>query len=107
MIGTFSSLASALRPVVISVSSCTRLSLRDLRAGEQLQIVDDEQVEAVLALQPPRARGELRDRDAAALVDVERDALHLARGVGDAAEVVLVDVAAADLVARRRRTARR
>ena len=56
------------------------------------------QVEAALALQPPRAGGELGDRNAAGLVDVERDRLHLAHRLGDLLEVVLGDVAAADLV---------
>ncbi len=42
-------------------------------AREKLEVVDDEHVEPVLALQAPGARGELGDRDAAGLVDVERD----------------------------------
>ena len=70
------------------------------RTGEQLQIVHDQQVQASLPFEAPRPRGELRDRDAAALIDVEGNALHLPRGVGDAAKIVLIDVAAADLVAR-------
>ena len=96
--GTLRSLASAFRPVVISVSSCTRLSRLRFRAGQQLQIIDDEHVEAALALQPARARGELRDRNAAGLVDVERDRLHLEHRLRDEMELVLGDVAAADLV---------
>ena len=58
-----SSLAIAFRPRVISESSCTRFSLR-LRAdrADQLQIVDDDEAEAVLALQPPRARAQRRHR---------------------------------------------
>ena len=63
---------------------------------QQLDVVDDQQVEAALALQPPRARGELRDREAAGLVDVERDRLHLARHLRDAVEIASVDLAAAD-----------
>ena len=63
-----------------------------------MQIVDDQQVEAALALEPARARGELGDRDAAGLVDVEGDRLHVAHGLGDPVEILLGDVAAADLV---------
>ena len=43
-----------------------------------------------------RARGELGDREAAGLVDIERDRLHLARGFRDAVEVAGLDLAAAD-----------
>ena len=74
---------------MISVSSCTRFSPFLAGAGEQLEVVDDEQVEAALALQAAGARRELGDRDAAGLVDVERDRLHLAGGVGDLVEIVL------------------
>ena len=45
-----------------------------------------------------RAGRELRDRDAAGLVDVEGNLLHLADRVGDVVKVALGDVAAADLV---------
>ena len=67
------------------------------RAGDELQVVDDQEVEAALPLQPARAGGELADRDAAGLVDVERDALHLLRHLDDAVELILVDGAAADV----------
>ena len=97
MIGTLSSLASALRLVVISVTSCTRFSCdAPARALQQLDVVDDQQVEALLPLQPPRARGELRDRQAAGLVDEERQVLQLDRDVLDLLEVALVDAAAPD-----------
>ena len=46
-------------------------------AGEELEIVDHEDIEALLALQAPGACDELRDGDAAGLVDVERHPLHL------------------------------
>ena len=58
MIGMLSSLASAFRPVVISVTSCTRLALPIATSPQQLEVVDHEQVEALLPLQPPRAGGE-------------------------------------------------
>src|SRR6185437_11342484 len=67
-------------------------------AGEQLQIIDDQQIEPTLALQAARARHELGDRDAAGLVDVERDALHLHHRLRDAMKVIFRDVAAADLI---------
>ena len=54
------------------------------RAVRELEVVDHEDIEALLALEAPGARGELGDGDAAGLVDVEGDALHLAGGVGDA-----------------------
>src|SRR6202790_104939 len=38
---------------------------------QQLDIVDHQKVEALLSFQPARARGELRDRKAAGLVDIE------------------------------------
>ena len=75
---------------------------------QQLEIVDDEQVEALLALQPAGAGGELRDRDAAGLVDIERQ--RSAISIGDVAELVeiaLGDPAAPDLARRRCRSARR
>ena len=49
-----------------------------------------------LPLQPPRAGGKLRDRQAAGLVDEERQMLHLDRYVLDRLEVALADPAAAD-----------
>ena len=64
------------------------------------------EIEALLALEPARARGELGDREAAGLVDVERQVLHLDRHVLDLLEVALGDVAAADRVARGCRSAR-
>ncbi len=65
------------------------LALACADPDEQLEVVDDEHVEPALALEAPGARRELGDRDAAGLVDVERDRLHLARGVGDLVEIVL------------------
>ena len=54
--GTFKSLASALRPVVISVTSCTLRIAPRFRAAEQLQIIDHEDVEAALRRLSRRAR---------------------------------------------------
>ena len=63
-----------------------------------MEIVDHQHVEPALALETARPGGELGDGDAAGLVDVEGDLLHLARRLGDAVEVLFGDVAAADLV---------
>ena len=70
------------------------------RAREQLQVVDDQHIEAALPLQTPGPRRQLGDRNAAGLVDVERDRLHLPRRFGDLVEIILAHVAAADLVGR-------
>ena len=97
IIGTSSSFANALRPVVISVISCTRLSDERLpEPEEQLQVVDDQEVQAALALQPAGARrraGRSRCRRSGRC---RTAALHLLGGGGDALELVGVDVAAAD-----------
>ena len=55
---------------------------------------------AALALQPPRAGGELGDGDAAGLVDIERQMLQLLRHLDDAVELVGIDAAAADALGR-------
>jgi hypothetical protein len=52
-------------------------------AGQQLEIVDDDHVEALLALQAPRARRKLGDRDAAGLVDEQRDFLQVSSSVDE------------------------
>ena len=70
------------------------------RALQQLDVVDHQHVEAALALEPAGARGKLRDRKAAGLVDIERQALQLDRDVLDGLEIGLGDAAAPD-VARR------
>ncbi len=66
-------------------------------ADEELDIVDDQQVEAALALEPAGAGSKLRDGETAGLVDVEGDALHLARGLDDTGEIAFVDAATADI----------
>ena len=81
---------------MISVISCTRLSLRDLEPDKQLQVIDDQHVETVLALEFTRPRRELRNRDAAGLVDEERNARHFRSDFGKLAELGFLDHAAAD-----------
>src|ERR1700676_5333561 len=66
------------------------------RALQQLNIVDHDEVETLLPLQPARARGELRNRKTAGLVDIERQRLQFDRVVADFLEVGLGDAAAAD-----------
>src|SRR3984893_16600346 len=66
------------------------------RTLQQLNIVDHDEVEALLPLQPARARGELRNRKTAGLVDIERQRLQFDRVVADFLEVGLGDAAAAD-----------
>ena len=69
-------------------------------AGQELEIVDDDEAEAPLALQPPRAGGELGDGDAAGLVDIKRQMLQLLGDLDDAVELVGIDAAAADALGR-------
>ena len=69
-------------------------------AGQELEIVDDDEAEPSLALQPPRAGGKLGDGDAAGLVDIEREMLQLLRHLDDAVELVGIDAAAADALGR-------
>ncbi len=71
-----------------------------VRAGDQLQVVDDDQVQADLALQATGPGGQLGDRDAAGGVDIERGFLQLDGRVADPAELAGVDLALAELVAR-------
>src|SRR5581483_10799490 len=63
-------------------------------ALEELDVVDDDEVEAALALQAAGAGGKLGDGEAAGLVDEERRLLHLASGRHDRGELVLGDAAA-------------
>ncbi len=66
-------------------------------ALHQLHVVDDDHVQPALALQAARAGGQLRDRDAAGLVDEQRRLLHHLRAGDELLEVGLGDFAAADL----------
>ena len=65
-------------------------------ARQKLEIVDNDQAEPPLALQSPRAGGELRDGDAAGLVDIEWQVLQLLRHLDDAVELFRIDLPAAD-----------
>ena len=70
-----------------------------LADGDQLQIVDDDQVEAVLlAFQAAGAGGELGDRQAAGGVDEQGAFADLDGRLADAAEIGGVDLALAQLV---------
>ena len=62
-----------------------------------MQVVDDDHVEAALAFQAPGTRCELGNGDAAGVVDVERQRLHALGDGGQLGELILVDVAAADV----------
>ena len=67
-------------------------------ARHQLQVVDDHEAEAVLALEPARAGRQLGDGDAAGLVDVERDGGHFLADLDQRLNSLLVDHAAPDLL---------
>ena len=62
-------------------------------ALQQLEIVDDDQADPVLALQPPRAGAQRGDGEARRVVDVERQRLQIGGGAGEVAEVLLADLA--------------
>ena len=61
------------------------------RALQKLHVVDHQQIESALALEPSRARRQLADRKAAGLVDIERQVLQFDRNVLDLLEFGLVD----------------
>ena len=67
MTGTFSSRARPFNPREISEISWTRLSVR--RPLHQLQVVDDEHVEAVLGLETAGFGADVHDADASGVVD--------------------------------------
>ena len=83
---------------MISVISCTRFSLTSWTSLDELDVVDDDQVEPPLALQAAGAGRQLRDRDAARVVDIERASTASPGGDDEARELLLGQVAAADLV---------
>ena len=70
------------------------------RARQKLEIIHDDEAEAPLALQPPRAGGKLGNGDAAGLVDIKRQVLELLGDLDDAVEFVGIDAAAADALGR-------
>ena len=67
------------------------------RALQKLNIIDDEKIQSALALQPPRAGRQLRDREPAGLIDIEGQVLQFDRDVLDLLEIRFGDAAAADL----------
>ena len=69
------------------VTSCTRFSWERQVGPRQLNVVDDQEIHALLAFQPPGTRGQLRHRQPAGLVDEERQVLQLDRDVLDLLEV--------------------
>jgi len=70
------------------------------RGRDQLQVVDDQQVKPDRTLQAPRPRRQLRDGNAAGVVDIERDVLDDPRRIADAFIVARRDIAPANLVGR-------
>src|SRR5262249_57114899 len=66
------------------------------RALQQVDVIDHEEVETLLSLEPPGEGGKLRDGQSASLVDEERQVLQLDRHVLDLLEVPFVDAAAPD-----------
>jgi len=69
-------------------------------AREELEIVHNDEAEAPLALEPPRARGKLCNGDAAGLVDIKWQMLQLLGDFDDAVEFVGVDASPADALRR-------
>ena len=96
MTGTFNSLASALSEREISEISVARFSLvpGDLH---ELQIVDDDEIEAALALQAPRARADFGGRERRRFVDEDVGAAQLSHRRIDARPVVFLQPAGAQM----------
>ena len=75
------------------------MSLRALaRALQQLEIVDDDQADAVLPLHAAGAGAQRGDGEARRVVDVERQRLELAGGAREVAEILLADLAHAEVL---------
>ncbi len=68
------------------------------RALEELEIVDDDEADAALPLEPAGAGAERRDGEARRVVDIERQAFELGRGPGEVAEILLADLAHAQIL---------
>ena len=94
MTGTFNSRASALSEREISEISVALIFLgaRDLH---ELQIVDDDEVESALALQPASARADLGRRERGRLIDMDARAAELRHGRIDARPVIFLKPAGA------------
>ena len=69
-------------------------------ALEQLEIVDDDHPDALLPLQAAGAGAQRGDGQARRVVDVQRQALQLGRGAGEVAELLLADLARAQVLGR-------
>ena len=99
--GRSSSLASCFSPRLISEISWTRLSFDSLaRPRQQLQVIDDDHADALLPLEPPRAGAQRGDGQPRRIVDVERQRRQLARGARQVAELLLADLAHAQIFGR-------
>src|SRR5262245_29625813 len=66
-------------------------------AGQELEIVDDDEAEPSLTLETACAGGKLSHGDAAGLVNIKRKILQLLRDLDDAVEIIRIDAAAAYL----------
>ena len=93
MTGTLSSRASCFRPRLISLTSWTRFaSFWFSERLHQLQVVDDDQVQAtLLGLEPPRLGAQLHDRQHRRVVDPHRRGMHVVHDLGDLRPVRLVN----------------
>ncbi len=66
-------------------------------AREKLEVVHHEQIKAMLALEAARTGRELRDGNAAGLVDMQGKALHFSHSLMQATELLAAHVTTADL----------
>ena len=64
-------------------------------AGHELQVVDDDQAEAVLGLEPPALRPHLERGDGGRVVDEDLGLREVGVGLGEARPVLLVELAGA------------
>ncbi len=67
------------------------------RALQQLEIIDHDQTDATLPLEPPGARAQRRDRQARRIVDKQRQAFKITRRTRKIAEILLADLAHAQI----------
>ena len=71
---------------------------RPARALQQLEIIDDDHADTLLPLQPPGARAKRGDGQAGRVVNVERKALQFGRRAREMAELLLADLAHAQIL---------
>ena len=96
--GTLSSLASALMPPEISKISICRFSWKLCGCGvEQLQVINHEQLDAVLLVHPARAGAELEDGQSGAVVNMQRRSVDAAGGGHQFWKVALAHETVADV----------